>query len=282
MSALFRMAVGILVFLAGVIPAGSLEAAEAPVLQHADAYTGTEAVAGWLMSEKLDGIRGYWTGSELLTRKGQVIHAPAWFTQSLPPFALDGELWRKRSDFSFVQNTVMDQKPSENWKEITYNIFEVPGASGDFPARLDKARKWFKTHRVAHVRIIDQIVCSGPDHLDAFLTEIESRGGEGVVIKDPALSFHAGRSPRVLKVKRFSDMEGKVIAINPGEGRLKGMMGSLTLVLENGTEFKLGTGFTDAERRQPPAIGTTVTFKYQGLTKNGIPRFASFMRVRKD
>ncbi len=275
----FRIAVGIFVC---VMFSSSIAAADAPVLQHANTYTGNETVAGWFMSEKLDGIRGYWDGKHLLTRKGQAVHAPEWFTKPLPPFALDGELWRKRNDFNFVQNTVLDGVPSEDWKEITYNIFEVPVAPGDFPARLDKARAWFDAHPGEHIRIIDQITCTGPDHLDAFVAEIESSGGEGVIIKNPALPFHSGRSPHILKVKTFSDMEGTVIAHNPGNGQFKEMVGSLTLRLENGIEFKLGSGFTIPDRKSPPPIGSVVTFKYQGFTKNGIPRFASFLHVRKD
>lgn len=257
-------------------------AATPPYLQHPDTYTGDETVAGWLMSEKLDGIRGYWTGKNLITRKGRTIHAPAWFTENLPPFALDGELWRKRDDFAFVQNTVLDRVPSESWREITYNIFEVPEMDGDFRERLEKARAWFAAHPAPHVRLIEQTACQGQDHLRVFLENIESLGGEGVIVKDPTRPFLAGRTAFSLKVKTFSDMEGTVIAHNPGRGRFAGMMGSLTLLLENGISFKVGSGFTLAERRDPPPVGAVVTFKYQGFTRNGIPRFASFLRVRKD
>ena len=256
--------------------------AEPPSLQKASPYTGEQAVAGWMMSEKLDGIRGYWNGSALLTRKGKTIHAPAWFIAGFPPFALDGELWRKRNDFTFVQNTVLDSVPSENWRQITYNIFEVPEAKGPFTVRLDKARHWFANHPAPHVRIIDQMVCKGPDHLTAFLEKVESLGGEGVIVKNPDLEFHSGRTPYVLKVKNFDDMEGEVIAHRPGQGKFNGMMGSLTLRIGSGAVFNLGTGFTIDQRKHPPPIGAIVTFKYQGFTKNGIPRFASYLRVRKD
>jgi DNA ligase 1 len=274
-----RTLVGVFAF---ILYCASLAAAAPPALQHPSKYTGNEAVTGWLMSEKLDGIRGYWNGKKLLTRKGKPIHAPAWFTKNFPPFPLDGELWHKRNDFNFVQNTVLDEVPSQNWKKITYNIFEVPKAAGDFPTRLEKARQWFKAHPAPQVRIIKQIVCKGQAHLQAFLKKIESLGGEGVVIRDPRLPYRTGRLPDVLKVKRFSDMEGTVIGYKPGKGKFKGMMGSLTLRLDNGIAFNLGSGFSDAERRDPPPIGAVVTFKYKGFTKNGIPRFASFMRVRKD
>jgi DNA ligase-1 len=266
--------------LVGCLPA--LLSAGPPTLQHPGVYTGDQYVAGWLMSEKLDGIRGYWTGKQLLTRQGRVIHAPAWFTDHFPPFELDGELWRKRNDFAFVQQTVLDKIPSTKWREITYNIFEVPGADGDFPTRLDKAGQWFGLHPASHVRIIEQIECRENGHLDAFLASIEAMGGEGVVVKDPSLGFQAGRSAHVLKVKNFSDMEGTVIAHNPGKGRFEGMLGSLTLRLENGIQFKLGTGFSLALRKSPPPVGASVTFKYHGFTRTGVPRFASFLRVRLD
>lgn len=278
-AAFIRTAIAALA-LVGCLP--SILSAGQPLLQHADTYTGNQDVAGWLMSEKLDGIRGYWTGKQLLTRQGRVIHAPAWFTENFPPFELDGELWRRRNDFSFVQQTVLDTIPSTQWREITYNIFEVPGADGDFSTRLDKAGQWFGTHPATHVRIIEQIECQGADHLNAFLEDIQSMGGEGVVVKDPTLPFQTGRSAHVLKVKNFSDMEGTVIAHNPGKGKFEGMLGSLTLRLENGIQFKLGTGFTLAQRKSPPPIGSSVTFKYHGFTRNGVPRFASFMRVRRD
>ena len=253
-----------------------------PSLQKANTYTGEQDISGWVMSEKLDGIRGVWTGKKLLTRKGHPIHAPEWFTKEFPPFALDGELWSKRSDFSFIQSTVMDRSPSEGWKKITYNIFEVPDAPGDFFSRLEKVKTWLKANPNCPARVIKQLPCDGPNALSLFLSQIEDLGGEGVIVKDPSLAYHTGRSPYVLKVKKAKDMEGTVVATIAGKGKYKGMMGSLTIELDDGTRFNLGTGFTDKERVNPPKIGDVVTFRYHGLTKNGIPRFASFMRIRKD
>lgn len=265
-----------------MVVAAPEEMAKPLALQKAETYTGEEKVAGWFMSEKLDGIRGYWTGSKLVTRKGKTIHAPARFTQSFPPFELDGELWRKRDDFTFVQSTVMDKTPSKDWNQITYNIFEVPGAPGDFPTRLHKATTWFLAHPDTPARIIPQIPCEDRNHLNRFMAEVEKGGGEGLIVKDPNLPFHTGRSPHVLKVKHATDMEGTVVGINEGKGKYKGMMGSLGLRLDNGVEFNLGTGFSDEMRRNPPQPGTVVTFKHHRFTPSGKPRFASYLRIRKD
>jgi len=251
-------------------------------LQKAKRYSGKENITNWLMSEKLDGIRGYWNGNELLTRTGKLINAPPWFLKNFPPFELDGELWSNRGQFEFVQSTVLDKNPSEDWRRISYQIFEAPDAEGDFTARLQKVEKWFNHYPNAYVQIIKQIRCRDRKHLQSFLKEIEAKGGEGVIIKNPTPAYQIGRTAHVLKVKSATDMEGTVISINPGKGRLTDMMGSLTIKLESGITFKLGSGYTDEFRKQPPEIGSIVTFKYYGLTKNGKPKFASFIRMRKD
>jgi len=118
--------------------------------------------------------------------------------------------------------------------------------------------------------------------MDTFLHHIESKKGEGVIIKDPKIAYHTGRSAHVLKVKNFGDMEGVVIGLNKGKGKYENLMGSLTLRLENGIIFKLGSGFKDKTRKNPPLPGTVVTFKHYGFTKAGIPKFASYLRERKD
>lgn len=251
-------------------------------LQKAGSYTGQEEIKGWVMSEKLDGIRGYWDGSRLLTRKGLPLHPPPWFIKNFPAFELDGELWSKQGEFEFIQSVVLDAEPGPGWEEIHYHVFEVPNQQGTFSHRLDRAKKWFKSHPSPHVRVIRQILIQDRSDLDRFFLEVTSRGGEGVIVKDPDMSYHTGRSAHVLKVKKARDMEGLVIDINKGKGKYENAMGSLTLKLENGVIFKLGTGFTDLVRNNPPGVGTTVTFKYHGFSKNGVPKFASFLKVRKD
>lgn len=234
-------------------------------------------ITGWMMSEKLDGIRGYWDGKTLRTKHNHPIHAPKWFTKNFPPFALDGELWIKRGDFEQIQSIVLDDIPSDKWKLLTYNVFEVPDAEGNFISRLAKVRPYHDKY----LKVIKQIKCKGKEHLQTFLKEIEAKGGEGVIIKNPRLDYFTGRSAQILKVKSFSDMEGEVIGYHDGKGKYKNMLGSLILRLQNGVVFNLGGGFSITQRKHPPKIGSTVTFKYYGFTKRGKPKFASYMRERK-
>jgi DNA ligase-1 len=113
-----------------------------------------------------------------------------------------------------------------------------------------------------------------------FLKEIEKKGGEGVVVRDPNAPYIAKRTSKALKVKSFYDTECKVVGYTEGKGRYKGMIGAIKCQLDNGKIFKIGSGFTKEERKNPPKIGDIVTFKYKEITKNGVPRFPVFMRVR--
>lgn len=235
-------------------------------------------ISGWYMSEKLDGIRGYWDGEKLYTKNGNEIIAPQWFVKNFPPFALDGELWSKRGDFEFIQSTVLDKAPSNHWKKITYNIFEVPNAKGTFLSRLQEAKKWFELHPNLYVKIIKQLKCNDEADLLKYLNSIIVLGGEGVIVKDPTVDYDAKRSSHILKVKKSHDMEGKVIGHNlRDDGTLK----SLILELENGITFNLGGGFTKEQRVKYPKLGEIITFQYYDFTKNGKPKFASFLRIRE-
>jgi DNA ligase-1 len=248
-----------------------------PSLQHAGIYT-DQNVTGWMMSEKLDGIRGYWDGSAIYTKSGKRLFVPSGFTKNFPPFALDGELWSRRQDFEAIQSEVL--RHGGNWKKIGYYIFEVPYAKGGFTQRLNSAEEWFRRHPNPHVMIIKQTVCKSPQHLKEFLDAVVAKGGEGVMVKDPAPGYIPGRTSSLLKVKKAHDMEGTVISVTTD--KTTGEFKSLTLELGNGIRFRLGNGFSDQERENPPPVGSVVTFKHYGFTKKGKPKFASFLRIRKE
>ncbi|MEJ2309768.1 MAG: DNA ligase [Gammaproteobacteria bacterium] len=255
--------------------------ASAPDLVLLGKYEPGMPVDGWLMSEKLDGIRAWWDGDGLRSRKGNPIAAPAWFTDGLPPFELDGELWIGRGRFEEVQSIVLDETPGEGWRRVTYNVFEVPHAAGGLLERLGRLRAWLVAHPAAHLRIIAQQSCEGERHLMGRLAAVESAGGEGLVLRNPAAPYETGRTLNALKVKRFDDMEARVVGYKPGKGKYSGMTGALRVELEDGTRFLIGSGLSDAERVHPPPVGSRITFRHQGFTARGIPRFASFLRVRE-
>ena len=245
-------------------------------------YSGQVDVSGWLMSEKLDGVRASWDGHHLLSKNGNLFYPPIAFIQDLPPFPLEGELWGGRGTFEKTVSTVKQRQPHPGWLQLKYAIFDVPQASGDFSARLGKASAWLAAHPSPHVFVIPQLLIRDQAHLQQELQRINSLGGEGLIVRKPDGLYTAGRNPEILKVKKYQDAEAKVLAHLPGQGRNQGRLGSLLVALADGTQFKIGTGFSDAERESPPPVGAVVTFKFYGHYPSGIPKFPAFLRLRRD
>jgi DNA ligase-1 len=260
---------------------GADEDSGPPVLL-AESWDNTTDLTDWWMSEKLDGVRAYWDGKQFLSRQGNIYHAPDWFVDGLPAVPLDGELWIDRKKFQRTVSIVRRQDKSDLWNEVRFLIFDAPAATGGFEDRLaflkdalaKGSAKFASQH--AHER------CKSLEALRAELARIEALAGEGLMLRQPGSKYVAGRSSTLLKVKTFHDAEAIVIGHQAGAGRHKGRMGALLVRLPDGTDFAIGTGFSDRERENPPAIGATVTFRYQELSDAGVPRFPSWVGVRLD
>ncbi len=247
-----------------------------------EVYRNQVDVTGWLMSEKLDGVRGYWDGRQLWSKKGHPLAPPPEFVRDLPSFPLEGELWAGRGQFATVASIVRSENRKERWLQLRFAIFDAPAAGGSFAARINQVRQWFAAHPEGHAFVIEQIPVQSEQHLQQELQRVEALGGEGLIVRRADTPYAPGRSPTILKVKSYLDAEATVIAQLPGKGRNLGRLGALLVRMADGTEFRIGSGFSDAERDQPPAPGTLITFKYYGRFASGIPRFPSFLRVRED
>lgn len=257
------------------------EADGAPVLL-AERWDGLQDPSGWWMSEKLDGVRAYWTGKEFLSRLGNPYLAPDWFKAGLPETPLDGELWAGRKQFQRAVSIVRRQDKSERWREITFVVFDAPAVEAPFEERLAQCRELLSGRDLPHARVHDHAVCSGADALRTELARIEALGGEGLMLRQPGSKYVAGRSTTLLKVKSFFDAEATVVEQLPGEGRHEGRLGALLVERPDGIRFSVGTGFSDAERQSPPAIGSLITYRYQELSTAGVPRFPSYVGIRDD
>jgi DNA ligase-1 len=238
-------------------------------------------VTGWWMSEKLDGVRAYWDGRQFLSRLGNRFYPPAWFLEGLPDHPLDGELWGGRKRFQRTVGIVKRQDESPLWKELIYVVFDAPAHGGPFEARIEHLRQVVEG-KAKYARVHEHRVCKGIDHLREELARVEALGGEGLMARKPGSRYEAGRSSTLLKVKSFKDAEARVVAHAAGAGRHKGRLGAVVVELADGTRFHVGTGFSDAERENPPPIGAIVTFRYQELSDDGVPRFPSYVGVRID
>jgi DNA ligase-1 len=254
--------------------------------QLANVYQDDITVQDYWISEKLDGIRARWNGSALVTRNANIIYAPAWFVKDFPPQTLDGELWLARNSFEKTASIVLRKTPNSDWQNITFMLFDLPENTGTFNQRLTEMQLVVEAIASPYLQVIPQFKLADQNQLMLKLDTLVAQGAEGLMLNHQAAYYQDGRSASLLKLKKHQDAEARVIAHNQGKGKYKNMMGSLLVELgefdklDNGLQFKIGSGFSDMQRRSPPSIGTIITFKYYGLTARGIPRFASFLRIK--
>ncbi len=268
-------------FLAAAVAGAAFPAAAKPALMLArEAGPGLDP-AGWLVSEKYDGARAVWDGRALVFRSGLPVHAPAWFTAALPREPLDGELWLGRGRFEALAGSVRKAQPVDaEWRAVRYMVFDLPGAAGTFAERAQRIGALAAAHAGSPMVAVAQDTLPDRAALQRRLADVVAGGGEGLVLHRAASPWHAGRSDDLLKLKPLADAEAVVVGTVAGRGRLEGRMGALRVRGEDGIEFLIGTGFSDAQRADPPPAGTLVTYSHRGFTAQGVPRFASFLRVR--
>lgn len=249
----------------------------------ANVYQQGAPLADYWVSEKLDGVRAYWDGERLWSRRGNPFQAPDWFVSDFPPQPLDGELWLGRGHFAQLSGIVRTVRPVDaDWRSVRFMVFDLPLVDQTFDQRLPRLRELVSQAGSPYLALVEQQRPGNHQQLMARRDKMIAVGGEGLMLRRGASIYKAGRSDDLLKVKRFDDAEAIVVGILPGKGKYQGMMGALRVRLAGKREFRIGSGFSDAERAEPPPLGSVITFKHSGHTATGLPRFASFMRVRND
>ena len=271
-------------------------------IQHGVTFKPVNDITKYWISEKLDGMRGYWNGKQLLTRKGHIIYSPKWFTQNWPNTAIDGELWMGRETFQQVVSCVrrkpnkhknnikkkveinLKTKPSYDdcWHKVRFMMFDLPNHHGTFTTRVSTMKTLVQHSNSPYLEAVKQFKVADDSTLGKTLDNISIHKGEGLMLHLASAHYKKGRNSALMKLKKQQDSEAIVIAHIQGRGKYKHVLGALKVKTNEGVIFKIGSGFTDRERENPPAIGTIITFKYNGKTQAGIPRFARFWRIRTD
>lgn len=238
---------------------------------------------GFLVSEKFDGVRACWDGQTLWHRSGQRVPVPAEFLRCLPAgVALDGELWLGRGRFDELGSLLRRADPADSrWGELQYLIFELPGAPGPFEQRARQIVEQVAAVNWPMLRAVEQRELADVAALSTHLQQVVAQGGEGLVLHRADAPYVTGRNGVLIKLKPRHDAEAVVIAHLPGKGRHQGRLGALRVRSDDGREFSVGSGLSDALRDDPPPIGSEITYRYRGLTPSGLPRFATFVRMRE-
>ena len=280
------MFMGLVLVLAPAIPLHATE--PKPALMLAKVYHPGIALQDYWVSEKYDGMRGYWDGRQLRTRGGETIFAPAWFTAGWPVVAMDGELWAGRGAFQQTVSTVRKQTPdNEAWRSIRFMVFDLPAHGGTFTERIPALNAHIQAIDQPWLQAVPQWKVTSHQALGKLLTLNVKAKGEGLMLHRGASLYRGSRSDDLLKVKTHEDAEAVVVGHTSGQGKYAGALGALQVEMpalpgQKPLRFNIGTGLSDADRKSPPAIGTTVTYRFQGFNDSGIPRFASFLRIRSD
>ena len=254
------------------------------------AHTGVQLASDWpvgrspegfLVSEKFDGVRAVWDGQRLRFRSGREIAAPDWFVRALPLRPLDGELWLGRGQFDRLSGLVRQQRPDEaGWRAVSYLVFDAPGQGGAFEARWQALQSVIETARQPWLSRVEQTRVDTAAALQQRLDAMVRDGAEGLVLHRADALWQPGRTSALFKLKPEPDAEAQVVGHLPGRGRYAGITGALQVRTPEGVSFALGSGLSDAQRRNPPDVGSWVTYRYRDRTPQGVPRFATFVRAR--
>lgn len=270
-----RLVVFVSLFLGVCVPVASAD------LMLAGVYEGKVDVTRYLVSEKLDGVRARWDGKKLVSRGGNVFAAPFWWTRDFPSEAIDGELWMGRGKFEDTLSVVRRSKPHPGWLNVLFLAFDLPGHGGSFEERDKALRRVVSRAGSDYLKKVRQFEVESHAHIAYLLEQTVREGGEGLMLHRKSALYKSGRSADLLKYKKTYDDEAVVIAHNKGKGKYKRVLGSLTVKTPEGVVFKIGSGFTDEQRKNPPPVGSTVTYRYKGFTADGVPRFPTYWRVRE-
>ena len=269
-------------FLSLVFFLASALALDKPELMLAKTFRAPVTVGDYWISEKLDGVRARWNGHQLISRGGIVLVAPDWFIKGFPGKALDGELWITRGKYQQTVSVIKKLKPHPGWQKIKFMIFDLPDHPGTFSERLKVMHGIVEQTNSSYLKIIPQYHIGSTNELMRHLKSVISQGGEGLMLHHKSGLYRSGRSNDLLKLKLFTDAEAIVVDYRQGKGQFAGIMGAIKVRTDTGKTFYIGSGFSHRERAQPPTIGSTISFRHQGVTDSGIPRFAVFIRVRNE
>lgn len=264
------------------LPLPTTHAGNKPDLMLAKTYRQDIDISQYWISEKLDGIRAYWDGSKLISRGGNVFAVPTWFTENFPSVPLDGELWMGRRRYEETSSVVRKKQAHDGWKQVRLMLFDLPAHGGTYKQRLAAMQQLVAQTNSPYLSVIKQFRLTNEIELMRHIQSITDNGGEGLMLHRQSGYYAGGRSNDLLKLKLFTDAEAVVIGYRPGKGQFEGLVGSLKVRTEQGIEFYIGSGLSREQRLNPPPVTSRITFRHQGLTKNSIPRFPVFLRIRNE
>lgn len=262
-------------------------------------------------SPKLDGIRCLVKDGVLVSRTLKPIRNK--YCQELfkgLPDGLDGELIVGDPTAEGVfQKSTSGVMSIEGEPDVTYHVFDVWNqGDADYPARN---KLLFGKNGNTRLCVVEGVWIDRLEQVNSYYEYCLEQGYEGIMLRDPTQPYKFGRSTlksqHLLKHKPFEDSEFKVVGLtekmhNANEATTNALgaterssasdglvgtdtLGALVCEMEDGTRFNVGTGFTDAQRKEIwmnplQYVGKWVKVQHQEIGAKDLPRFPSFQGWR--
>lgn len=259
-----------------------------------------------LASPKLDGVRALVRGGLVLSRSLKPIpnrHVQLMYGR--PELeGLDGELiLGDPTHPEAYRRTVSAVMSIEGEPDVDFHVFD----------------RWNRDYPYTEITLsygltipVFSTLIRTMEELEEYEVALLDKGYEGVMLRDPQSPYKFGRSTAkegyLLKLKRFADSEAEIIGFeellhNQNEATINetghterstkqdGLLPADTLGalivrdIHSGVEFKIGTGFTAAERQKfwnlrAALRGALVKYQYFPTGSKEKPRFPSFQGFR--
>ena len=263
---------------------------QAVPLHHGKALTpkmrASLTITQYYVSEKLDGVRGYWDGEQLRSRQGLAIVAPQWFTENLGETPIEGEIWLGRETFQSLSGLIARSDAQDPlWNDVTFQIFDMPAHKGSFNERVIAMKQHISmlSPQNPHLKMVAQEQVDSWASVDAQLKAVIAGGGEGLMLHHEQAVYQPYlRHTDLLKVKEIDDGCAIIRGFTAGKGKYQEMVGAFeveVMIDDELKRFKIGSGLTDKIRQNPPEIGTKVIYLHNGFTERGIPRFPRLTEI---
>lgn len=268
--------------------------------------------AWFSLTQKLNGVRATYFDRRLIARSGVAYvgldHILAEIERALrvpgKPLVLDGELTlldkgSLSDNEAFRQATGIINSDAEDKTAICYTIFDaVPleeftskhGVTTYRQRRRDLDALAERMSKCKYVKVLP-VLYAGTDQsvIPQLLDQMVREDKEGLMV-NLDVPYECRRHRGILKVKRFYTMDLPIIGMEEGSGKLAGTLGALVVDFK-GNEVRVGTGFTDEERRSiwesGIVQGTLCEVKYKEISYDKSTgaeslQFPVFVRIRED
>lgn len=265
----------------------------------------------WL-TQKLNGTRATFYDKRLRARSGAAYTGLEHIEKELAflnvsGFVADGELTlldkgNLSDNEAFREATGIINSDAESKLEIVYTIFDVIPTkefeTGELGITYDVRRSVMDTlddflnkKNALYVSVLP-VLYHGTDQqqIPILLDKMVAEDKEGLML-NLNVPYQRKRHRGLLKIKRFYTMDLPITGYEEGTGRLEGTLGSLVLDF-CGNEVKVGTGFSDEERRKmwenrDKLVGILCEVKYKEISSDKSTgtkslQFPVFVQLRND